>query len=399
MNTYYLMSHISTLLQTQILQYSHEGVFMKGVYPDSFKDMSQTNQAKVRDFLLTISPDGTPLLAYDNNFLNYAVVTTPSFLFLLGPVHLNEHVSLLHCAPDFGFNQSSVPICEFQRFIQQILLLRNMFYEIPLSEDELKSHNLDAIAEQGVKRHFSDLRFQSQEVGNMHNPYDQEIRELSSIRNGDVEQLKQSWSEQINGEYGVLAKDHLRSVKNTCIVVITLASRAAIDGGVTPEIAFSLSDSYIYKIEELNDPQTIHRLCRNAEIDYTRMVQDINKQRLGKQSTYSKNPRIEQCKNYIFKHLHEKIHIRDIAHHLKTNANYLAGLFSESEGITIRDYIMQEKMNLARHLLMYSRYTFTEIATSLGFCSQSHFGKNFKAITHLTPRQYRETYGVKDLLQ
>ncbi|OKP99958.1 helix-turn-helix domain-containing protein [Paenibacillus sp. P46E] len=247
-----------------------------------------------------------------------------------------------------------------------------------------------------VERHFSDILFQNQEAGKMHNPYDQEVRELSSIRNGDLDQLEKSLTESFNGQYGVLAKDKLRSTKNISIVVITLASRAAIEGGVSPEIAYSLSDSFIYNIEELSDPQAILHLCRQAEYKYTRMVHDLKEQRKGKFKKKSSNPRIEECKNYIFKHLHEKIHIIEIARELKTNANYLAELFSQSEGITIRDFIIQEKVNLARNLLIYSKHSYSEIATNLGFCSQSHFGKNFKNVTQLTPKQYREAYGVKD---
>ncbi|MFD1175832.1 helix-turn-helix domain-containing protein [Paenibacillus puldeungensis] len=264
-----------------------------------------------------------------------------------------------------------------------------------ISKDALLDNNIDTEAEQSVKRHFSHILFQNQEVGKMHNPYDQEVREISSIRNGDMKQLEKSLSENFKGHYGVLAKDHLRSVKNICIVVITLASRAAIEGGVSPEIAYSLSDSYIYKIEELSDSQTIQRLCRQAEYEYTRMVHHIKQQRHSNPRKKSNNPRINQCKDYIFKHLHEKISIKNIAQELKTNSNYLAELFSQSEGITIRDFIMQEKVNLAKNLLIYSEYSYSEIATNLGFCSQSHFGQNFKNVTHLTPRQFREVYGVK----
>ncbi|WP_019910994.1 helix-turn-helix domain-containing protein [Paenibacillus sp. HW567] len=265
----------------------------------------------------------------------------------------------------------------------------------PMSEDILPDNKIATQAEQAVNKHFSHILFQNQEVGKMHNPYDQEVREISSIRSGDVKQLEKSISENISGHYGVLAKDNLRSIKNICIVVITLASRAAIEGGVTPEIAYSLSDSYIYTIEELSDPQTIQRLCRRAEFEYTRMVHHIKQQRSGKPAMKSSNPRVKQCKDYIFKHLHEKISIKNIAEELKMNANYLAELFSQSEGITIRDFIMQEKVSLAKNLLIYSEYSYSEIATSLGFCSQSHFGQNFKEVTRLTPRQYREVYGVK----
>lgn len=46
-------------------------------------------------------------------------------------------------------------------------------------------------------------------------------------------------------------------------------------------------------------------------------------------------------------------------------------------------------------LLIYSDYSYSEIASYLGYASQSHLGKQFKDMTGMTLRQYRELYGVK----
>lgn len=394
MNTNYLIQHISSQLAANVFQYSRFGDLVYEITTVPAASFDSSRHAEIKDFVLSAASKDIPVIASNNNLI-YSVVSTPKYLFLVGPVRLRDHIHLQCHAPDLGFNPDFISICDFQLLAQNLLLLKNLFSENPVSEKALRHSNISAGVEEGVKRHFSDIIFQNQENGKMHNPYDQEVREISSIRNGDVKQLKKSWSEHINGHYGILSNDNLRSIKNICIVVITLASRAAIEGGVSPEIAYSLSDSYIYKIEELTDPLTIHRLCRSAEYEYTQMVHDIKKQKLNSRTIKSNNPRIDQCKNYIFKHLHDKIHIKDIAHELEINPNYLAELFSKSEGMTIRDFILQEKINLACNLLTYSKYSYSEIATNLGFCSQSHFGKNFKEVTQLTPKQYREAYGVR----
>lgn len=62
--------------------------------------------------------------------------------------------------------------------------------------------------------------------------------------------LKKSIGEDYLGKTGVLSKDELRNTKNLGIVVMTLASRAAIRGGLMPEISYSMSDVFIQKIEE-----------------------------------------------------------------------------------------------------------------------------------------------------
>ena len=51
--------------------------------------------------------------------------------------------------------------------------------------------------------------------------------------------LRQSLREDYTGKIGTLAKDEVRHMRNRGIVVVTLASRAAIRGGLLPEIAFS----------------------------------------------------------------------------------------------------------------------------------------------------------------
>ena len=64
----------------------------------------------------------------------------------------------------------------------------------------------------------------------------------------------------------------------------------------------------------------------------------------------------------------------------------------KDENITLTDFILKEKVKLARNLLSYSPYSYIEIATYLGFSSQSHLGKVFKKYTGMTMRQYREKY-------
>ena len=53
---------------------------------------------------------------------------------------------------------------------------------------------------------------------------------------------------------------------------------------------------------------------------------------------------IAAVKDYIFQHFHDSIQITDIAKYLKVNPDYLSHLFKEQEHITIKRYILQEKI-------------------------------------------------------
>ena len=86
-----------------------------------------------------------------------------------------------------------------------------------------------------------------------HNTYSQEQQLLRMVRKGDTTSLRQWIASAPAIRGGTLAADQLRQVKNTFVVTATLVSRSAIQGGLSTEDAFSLSDAYIQKCELLNN--------------------------------------------------------------------------------------------------------------------------------------------------
>ena len=247
-----------------------------------------------------------------------------------------------------------------------------------------------------IFKQFSDLLFTNQEAGITHNPFDQELREMTGIEQGDPDSLQKSLDEDYPGKVGRLAKDDLRNAKNLAIVNVTLSCRAAIRGGVMPEIAFSLSDTLIQKVEESNDIHTVHELMTALKYQYAHMVADIKRtQKAGgiRQENYHE----KRSKDYIITHLHGRLSLSQIAEALSLNASYLSELFHRCEGISITEFIRKQKLGRAQNLLMYSDHSYSEIASCLGYSSQSHFGRQFKALTGMTPHRYRELYGVTHL--
>lgn len=162
-----------------------------------------------------------------------------------------------------------------------------------------------------------------------------------------------------------------------------------------PETAYSLSDSYIRKLEKARSPETAMQLGRQAEYHYALLVKEERESAARGDKDSTRDSRVSQCKDYIFAHLHGRITTAEIAKALYLNPNYLSGLFKKEEGITIGQYILQEKIKLVKNMLIYSHYSYIEIANYLGFCSQSHLGEKFKKLTGMTLHQYREKYGVK----
>lgn len=70
---------------------------------------------------------------------------------------------------------------------------------------------------------------------------------------------------EIRGRLGRVADEDLRNDKNIAIIVITLASRAAIRGGISPELAFTMADNYICDIERQKDKKVIAKKQKNMK--------------------------------------------------------------------------------------------------------------------------------------
>ena len=350
-------------------------------------------------FLLESLPQGVPCLRSIRQKDIYGIVTGRNAIYIVGPVSFASPV-YLNC----DYNElileeeieKYVPQVNPDDYLEDILFLNHMITGVESTPEQIIETNCLNHDHTGkVQKHFNDILFENHENNVHHNPYDQEMREFGSIENGDLIQLEKSMQEDYDGTIGTLAKDPLRNLKNLGIVLVTLASRAAIRGGLSPEISFSLSDSYIQQIEECKDLALVAPLAHKAEFQYAEMVHEIKEKQKGILKK-QKNPRINKCKDFIFSHLHDRITLEDLAAEADCNPNYLSQLFKECEGISISGYILQEKINRAKNLLIYSDYSYIEIATYLGFSSQSHLGTQFKKHTGYTLRQYREIYGRKE---
>ena len=80
-----------------------------------------------------------------------------------------------------------------------------------------------------------------------------------------------------------------------------------------------------------------------------------------------------------------------IADQLNKDYAYLSRQFSESEGLTIEKYIIQQKIEKVKELLEYGELNLNEIAYKVGYSSSAHLSTQFKSITGLTPSRYKTT--------
>ena len=181
---------------------------------------------------------------------------------------------------------------------------------------------------------------------------------------------------------GFLSKNPLKQEKILFICTITLVSRAAIEAGVDPEHALTLSDNYIQKCQLLNKEEDVRNLYYESIREYTTLV------------SYLKNNDgssiANKVTNYLLQNLSKRISLQEIADYFYVSKTYLCKIFKKETGITLNNFLLKKKIEISKLLLQDEDKTILFISDYLGFSSQPHFTKTFLEFEKITPKEYRE---------
>ncbi|MDZ4666226.1 MAG: AraC family transcriptional regulator [Bacteroidota bacterium] len=107
-----------------------------------------------------------------------------------------------------------------------------------------------------------------------------------------------------------------------------------------------------------------------------------------------KRQQIEKIKSIVINHIH---HIEDgkfafpdiISKDLNKEYSQLSKLFSLTEGITIEQFVILQKIEKVKELIMYNQMNLSEIADKMGYSSVAHLSSQFKKTIGLTPSQFK----------
>lgn len=110
---------------------------------------------------------------------------------------------------------------------------------------------------------------------------------------------------------------------------------------------------------------------------------------------------IEKVKSIVIENIHHSGEERRdnwsemIANKLNYEYNYISNLFSSIEGITIEQYIIRQRIEKVKELLLYDELSLSEIAFRLGYSSASYLTNQFKKVTGMPPGQFRKLLAKK----
>ena len=215
----------------------------------------------------------------------------------------------------------------------------------------------------------------------LHPPYFKEKEISKYISNGDYYNAKKILKEINIQPRAKLASTSLRSFRNSMICSCSYMTRAAIDGGVNQDEAFTLSDSFINQIENIHTINELSKLEYKMIEGFAKMVKDKKKQK------YSSS--ILTCIDYINNHLCDDLSLQTLSKTVYLNESYLSALFHKETGKTIKKWILEKRVEEAARMIKKDENSIAEITYLYRFCSQSHFIQCFKKIMGVTPKEYK----------
>ena len=96
-----------------------------------------------------------------------------------------------------------------------------------------------------------------------------------------------------------------------------------------------------------------------------------------------------QVIEYIDHHLSQSIKLEDLSNHAGISKFHFSRLFKKSMGVSPHKYVMQQRIELAKKLLLKADESISDIALKCGFNSHAHMGKYFRNYVGMTPKAYR----------
>ena len=93
---------------------------------------------------------------------------------------------------------------------------------------------------------------------------------------------------------------------------------------------------------------------------------------------------------YLDKHYMEDLSITELASHFNMSSSYFAHFFKQNAQKSVIEYVNETRILYAKNFLEKEEISVSEIALRVGFSDINYFSRKFKAITGITPTEYKK---------
>lgn len=180
----------------------------------------------------------------------------------------------------------------------------------------------------------------------------------------------------------------VREQKNYLMSLNTICRLAAESAGLSDIQIHTISHAFNRKIEKAKTDEDLRSLTRELACTYCDAV--------AENARNSNSYAIMKIRKHLVENLNENYSLEELAEMVDLNPSYLSRLFRKECGMTITQFIKNQKIREAKWLLENSQMPIVEISESLGFEYNSYFSKVFMKETGFTPSEYRRKFGHEE---
>ncbi len=218
--------------------------------------------------------------------------------------------------------------------------------------------------------------------------WDVESEILNEVRTGDLnvgEVIERAAATPTSAND--ISDKSLELYKQNIHLLLTLVSRAAVEGGLPRKTSFSLCADYRRTLNKCQSVAEVTMLNHDMLADYVQRVHKLKRY-------HACSRQIRLCCEYIDSHLEEKLSLATLAQMSGYTEPYLSRKFKKEMHCSIVDYILETKLERAKFLLANTQDSVNEISESLGFGSRSYFSSVFRKHTGSSPTEYQKAHGI-----
>lgn len=380
---------------------SDDGHFIQ-CWPESFMNIMKPEifQLVVRDFRMQNHDALHPLVHYLNNgFLAGVIEISPKQYIIAGLAspyrHSRRELSEMAAEtvlPEYLqlFTETTIkaPITSPLQMKAYVGLIAEMISGQTIPEENIVISNIGGSVLYS-KDQLNKAQFRQREATDEHASQDYENAVCQAVSLGRPDLLSRAIFAPPGGSIGAMSSDSLRQLRYAFISFATLISRAAIQGGLSAETAFLLSDLYCQRMDGMNVHSEIEQLLVSMAMDF---CDQVRKNR----NPLNTSPVIRKAIRYITVHLHDSFGMEDLSAYCGLCRRSLSLRFKTEVGMSVLDYIQKEKHDEACFLLEHTDLTLTQISNYLNYSSQSYFTQQFKKSAGVTPERYRRQHPKRD---
>lgn len=106
--------------------------------------------------------------------------------------------------------------------------------------------------------------------------------------------------------------------------------------------------------------------------------------------TFEGRVEVEKAIDYMHSNFQQKITRDQVAACTSVSPSHFGRMFKKETGYSVMDYLLNVRINKAKHILATREDSLTSTAYEVGFSSSSHFSTAFKQVTGESPKEYRK---------